>query len=54
MKDKRESLLEEINLLNERIHELRRTRKNTANEINELTQLIIELDNLGIEGDDNK
>ena len=52
MTDKRESLLEEINLLNERIHELRRLGKSSSSEIIELTRLIVELDNLGI--DDSK
>lgn len=47
MKDKRESLLEEINLLNERIRHLKRFSKERTAETDELIRLIIELDSLG-------
>lgn len=47
MKDKRESLLEEINLLNERIRYLKRLSKDCTFETDELIRLIVELDGLG-------
>jgi site-specific recombinase len=46
MTNKREALLEEINLLNERIRQLRRMGKNCSAETQELIRLILELDNL--------
>jgi hypothetical protein len=46
MTDKRESLLEEINLLNARIRELRRYNKDCSFEMEELVRLILELDDL--------
>ena len=46
MTNKRESLVEEINLLNERIRQLRRMGKDCSAETQELIRLIIELDNL--------
>lgn len=46
MTNKRESLVEEINLLNERIRQLRSIGKDCSIETQELIKLIIELDNL--------
>lgn len=46
MTNKRESLLEEINLLNERIRDLKRRAKDSSFETSELIRLIVELDNL--------
>ena len=46
MTNKRESLVEEINLLNECIRQLRRMGKDCSAETQELIRLIIELDNL--------
>jgi len=51
MKDKREALLEEINLLNEWIRYLKRRAKNCTAERNKLIELIIELDGLQVNKD---
>jgi len=46
MKNKREILTEQIMELHEYIHELRRTGKDYSAELEELTKLIVELDDL--------
>ena len=46
MKNKRETLVEEVNLLNERIRNLRSRGKDCSVEMDQLIKLIMELDNL--------
>jgi hypothetical protein len=46
MTNKQKYLVEEINLLNERIRQLRRIGKDCSEETQELIKLIIELDSL--------
>jgi len=46
MTSKRDSLLQEITDLNERIQLLRRSKKSTSAEVKKLIELIIELDGL--------
>ena len=46
MKNKRETLVEEVNLLNDRIRDLRRRGKDCSAEMDQLIRLIMELDNL--------
>jgi len=46
MKNKRETLVEEVNLVNDRIRDLRRRGKDCSAEMDQLIKLIMELDNL--------
>ena len=46
MKNKRETLVEEVNLLNDRIRNLRSRGKDCSVEMDQLIKLIMELDNL--------